>query len=199
MSLLFEIPCVILCGGKSSRMGEDKALLPFENANSLSEHQFNRLKPYFKDIYISSKIDKFSFLKKECNNLILDENKIYSPIVALQTILKKVNSSKVFIITVDTPLVELDTIHVLIKNSLDFDITVAKTKKVHNLCGVFNKSCLNLIEEMIDNDIHKVGYLLQRMNTKYIEFIDDNEFINLNEKEEYLRAKELVFYYKKKE
>ncbi len=199
MSLLFEIPCVILCGGKSSRMGEDKALLPFANAKSLSEHQFNRLKPYFKDIYISSKIDKFSFLKKECNNLILDENKIYSPIVALQTILKKVNSSKVFIITVDTPLVELDTIHMLIKNSLDFDITVAKTKKVHNLCGVFNKSCLNLIEEMIDNDIHKVGYLLQRMNTKYIEFIDDNEFINLNEKEEYLRAKELVFYYKKKE
>ncbi|MFY4863348.1 NTP transferase domain-containing protein, partial [Aliarcobacter butzleri] len=25
----FEIPCVILSGGKSSRMGEDKSLLPF--------------------------------------------------------------------------------------------------------------------------------------------------------------------------
>mgnify|MGYP003441403126 FL=1 len=59
----FEIPCVILSGGKSSRMGEDKSLLPFSSSNSLIEFQFNRLKPHFKDIYISSKNDKFDFLK----------------------------------------------------------------------------------------------------------------------------------------
>ena len=101
----FEIPCVILSGGKSSRMGEDKSLLPFSSSNSLIEFQFNRLKPYFKDIYISSKNDKFDFLKDK-SKLILDKNQdIYSPILALQTILEKFD--KVFIITVDTPFVKI--------------------------------------------------------------------------------------------
>ena len=103
----FKIPCVILSGGKSSRMGEDKSLLPFSSSNSLIEFQFNRLKPYFKDIYISSKNDKFDFLKDK-SKLILDKNQdIYSPILALQTILEKFD--KVFIITVDTPLIKISS------------------------------------------------------------------------------------------
>ena len=60
----FEIPCVILSGGKSSRMGEDKSLLPFGSSNSLIEYQYKRLKPYFKNLYISSKIDKFDIVSK---------------------------------------------------------------------------------------------------------------------------------------
>ncbi len=188
----FKIPCVILCGGKSRRMGEDKALLPFSNSNSLWEYQYNRLKPYFKNIYISSKIDKFTFLKNKSKNLILDESKIYSPIVALQTILKRVDSSNVFIITVDTPLVKIETISTLIKNSFGYHITVAQTKRVHNLCGVFNEACLCLLEDMINNNIHKVGYLLKKTDTKYVQFTNDNEFININDKEEYSKAKALI-------
>jgi molybdenum cofactor guanylyltransferase len=67
----FEISCVILCGGKSSRMGEDKSLLPFSSSNSLTQYQYERLKPYFKNIYLSSKINKFDFA--DDNVLILDE------------------------------------------------------------------------------------------------------------------------------
>ena len=135
----FEIPCVILSGGKSSRMGEDKSLLPFSSSNSLIEFQFNRLKPYFKDIYISSKNDKFDFLKDK-SKLILDKNQdIYSPILALQTILEKFD--KVFIITVDTPFVKLETIVKLINHSNNFEITISQTsQKTHNLCGVYSNN-----------------------------------------------------------
>ncbi len=192
MNTPFKIPCVILCGGKSSRMGEDKALLPFASSNSLTQYQYDRLESYFKNIYISSKIDKFSFLKNKSKNLILDDGEIYSPIVALKTILNRINDENIFIITVDTPLVTLETINSLIDKSEEFDITVAQTEKTHNLCGVFNKSCLYLLEDMINKDIHKVGYLLKNMNTQYIKFPNDNEFINLNDKDEYSKAKTLI-------
>lgn len=192
MNTPFKIPCVILCGGKSSRMGEDKALLPFASSNSLTQYQYDRLEPHFKNIYISSKVDKFSFLKNKSKNLILDEGEIYSPIVALQTILNRINDENVFIITVDTPLVTLETINSLIDKSINYDITVAQTEKTHNLCGIFNKSCLYLLEDMIKKDIHKVGYLLKNMNTQYVKFSNDNEFINLNDKEEYSKAKSLI-------
>lgn len=161
----FEIPCVILSGGKSSRMGEDKSLLPFSSSNSLIEFQYKRLKPYFKDIFISSKIDKFDFLDDK-TKLILDINQdIYSPILALQTILEKFD--KVFIITVDTPFVKLETIEKLINSSNNFEITIAQTlEKTHNLCGVFSKNINTIISFMIKDDIHKINYLVKTQNIK---------------------------------
>lgn len=186
----FEMPCVILCGGKSSRMGEDKALLPFDTSKTLTQFQYNRLKPFFKEIYVSSKTDKFEFEP----NLILDKDEVFSPIAGLKTIfnfLKK--ESKIFIITVDTPLVKIETIEEIINNSINYDITLAKTKqREHNLCGVFSTKLINVIDSMIEKDIHKVGFLLKNANTTFIEFDDEDEFINLNDKDEYNRAKLII-------
>ncbi|AYJ78971.1 molybdenum cofactor guanylyltransferase MobA [Aliarcobacter cryaerophilus] len=187
----FEIPCVILSGGKSSRMGEDKSLLPFSSSNSLIEFQYKRLKPYFKDIFISSKIDKFDFLDDK-TKLILDINQdIYSPILALQTILEKFD--KVFIITVDTPFVKLETIEKLINSSNNFEITIAQTlEKTHNLCGVFSKNINTIISFMIKDDIHKINYLVKNSKYQIINFNNEDEFLNINDRKEYEKALNII-------
>ncbi len=185
---LKEIPCVILCGGKSSRMGEDKALLPFDKYNSLVQYQVERLKPYFKNIYLSSKTNKFDF---SCD-IIYDDGEISSPLIALQTILNTIKEDKVFIMTVDTPFVSLETMSCLYEKSKGFDITVAQSEKIHNLCGVFDKSILDKVTLMVDDDFHKVGALLKRVNTSYITFENENEFLNLNTPDEYKLVMELI-------
>ena len=187
MKTPFEITCVILSGGKSSRMGEDKSLLPFSTSKTLIEHQYQRLKPYFKDIYISSKTDKFDFIDKDF--LILDENKdIYSPILALDTIFNKFQNDKIFLITVDTPLVTIESISELINESKNYDICIAQTEKTHNLCGVFSSNISLSIKSMISNNIHKINYLIK--NNKYIilDFPNNIEFTNINNKCEYENA-----------
>ena len=184
MKTPFEITCVILSGGKSSRMGEDKSLLPFSTSKTLIQYQYDRLKPYFKNIYISSKVDKFDFLEK--NLLILDENKdIFSPILALDTIFKKFENQKIFIITVDTPLVSIDSISKLIDASINYDICIAQTEKTHNLCGVFSSNISLTIKTMIENDIHKIAYLINKNENKILKFPNNSEFLNINNKEEY--------------
>ena len=184
MKTPFEITCVILSGGKSSRMGEDKSLLPFSTSKTLIQYQYDRLKPYFKNIYISSKVDKFDFLEK--NLLILDENKdIFSPILALDTIFKKFENQKIFIITVDTPLVSIDSISKLIDASINYDICIAQTEKIHNLCGVFSSNISLTIKTMIENDIHKIAYLINKNKNKILKFPNNSEFLNINNKEEY--------------
>jgi molybdopterin-guanine dinucleotide biosynthesis protein A len=184
MKTPFEITCVILSGGKSSRMGEDKSLLPFSSSKTLIEYQYNRLKPYFKNIYISSKVDKFDFLEKEF--LILDENKdVFSPILALDTIFKKFQNQKIFIITVDTPFVSIDTISKLIEESKDCDICIAQTEKTHNLCGVFSSNISLTIKTMIENDIHKIWFLIKNNIYKIIEIPNNKEFLNINHRDDY--------------
>ena len=187
-----KIPCVILCGGRSSRMGEDKSLLPFSTSKSLTQYQYDKLKVLFSDIYLSSKVDKFDFTFNKDKYLILDKGEIFSPIVALQTIFKTIKAPKVFIITVDTPLVSINSILELIEKSENSDICVAQTLRTHNLCGVFSTNLINFIDEMLKKDIHKVNYLLKNNNTKYINFPDDDEFINLNNKDEYERALNII-------
>lgn len=165
-------------------MGEDKSLLPFSTSKTLIQYQYDRLKPYFKNIYISSKVDKFDFLEK--NLLILDENKdIFSPILALDTIFKKFENQKIFIITVDTPLVSIDSISKLIDASINYDICIAQTEKTHNLCGVFSSNISLTIKTMIENDIHKIAYLINKNKNKILKFPNNSEFLNINNKEEY--------------
>lgn len=192
MTKPFKIPCVILCGGQSRRMGEDKSLLPFLDKNSLTQYQYDKLKPYFNETYLSSKVDKFDFSFDKDKYLILDKGDVFSPIVALQTIFKTIKSSKVFIITVDTPLVSIEAIKKLIEEANNTDICVAQTLKTHNLCGVFSTQLCDFVTNMIDADIHKVGYLLKENNTKYIQFENDDEFINLNNKDEYEKALSII-------
>ena len=188
---LSKIPCVILSGGKSSRMQEDKSLLAFGEFNSLAKYQYSRLKPFFKDVFISSKSNKFDFIDDE--NIIFDENQnIFSPILALNTILKKIDSEKVFIIPVDTPFVDIFSIEQLILNSKDFEICVAKTNTIHNLCGVFSKSINSFIEDMIKSDIHKINYLINNCESNFVEFENEDEFLNLNSRIDYEKALEII-------
>ena len=99
---------------------------------------------------------------------------------------------KLFIISVDTPLVEIKTIKKLIDKSKEKEVCVAKTEKVHNLCGVFLSSISSTIDTMLEKNIHKVGYLLKNTEFKIVEFPNDEEFINLNNKDEYTRALSII-------
>jgi len=184
--MIENIPCVILSGGKSSRMGEDKSFLPFNNT-TLIEYQYHRLSKIFTNVYISSKINKFDF---ECK-IIYDNNKIFSPMVALYSILKFLNS-QVFIISVDTPFIKEETIKDLVLNSKNFDLTIAKdSKKTHNLCGVYSCNCISYIEHLLNKDIHKINLLVKNLNSNIVEYTDSTQFFNVNTKEDYKKICQL--------
>ena len=183
---MIDIPCVILAGGKSSRMGEDKSLLPFEISSSIIEYQYNRLTKIFTNVYISSKSNKFTTL--DTNRLILDNDDISSPMVALKAILN-IFDGKVFIIAVDTPFIRYETIHSIINCSSSYDITISSSNdRVHNLCGIFSTALIHKIDNYLKDNIHKINFLVKNSNTKIIDFKDSKQFLNINTKEDYQKA-----------
>ena len=185
---MINIPCVILSGGASRRMGEDKSLLPFKNFNTLIEYQHNKLSQIFSTVYISSKTNKFNF---DCKILYDESQEIYSPMIALKSILKNTKEDRIFIITVDVPFIEKETFEVLFKASDKFDITLAKDEyNVHNLCGIFSKSLLPLISSLIQNNTHKINTILQQSTNSQVIFFENSEqFLNINTKYEYNKFK----------
>ena len=106
----FPFPCVILAGGKSSRMGQDKSLLPFRGFPTLTHYQVARLAPLFSALHVSTKTDKFD----GAFSLIQDNTQeTFSPMVALASLLEHFSDTYVFCLSVDTPLVEaLSLIHI---------------------------------------------------------------------------------------
>jgi len=45
---------------------------------------------------------------------------------------------------------------------------------------------------MLSNDIHKIGYLIQQSHTHKIQFDNEEEFLNMNTKLDYLKAKNIL-------
>lgn len=184
--MIKKFPLVIFAGGKSSRMGKDKALLPFGKYQTLAQFQYNKLSHYFQNVYISSKTNKFDF---ECR-VIKDTQKEYSPLIAILSIFETLEVDEVFILSVDVPFVDKEVIETIVKSKKDkSDIVVAKSPSgIQPLCGCYKKSIVPLAYAQLAKDNHKLRDLLALAHTQIIEFEEDAPFTNLNHPQEYLEA-----------
>ena len=175
---------VIFAGGKSSRMGEDKSLMPFGDYNSITEYQYRKLSKIFDKVYISTKEDKFDFKA----NLIYDKYPESSPLVGLVSIFDTIKEDKCFVLGVDVPFIDEVIINILIEEA-DNITTIAKSPNgVEPLCGVYNRSILSLAKELLKENNHRLNYLLRESNAKKIYFDNEDAFKNLNFIEDYRDA-----------
>jgi len=177
---------VIFAGGRSSRMQRDKALLPFAGYSTLSEYQYRRLSKIFDHVYISSKSNKFDFDIE----VIKDKYKESSPLVALVSIFEHLEVKEVFVLSVDSPFVDLSTIDNLYANALEGeDIVVARSPHgVEPLCAIYRRTILPIAKEFLESNNHRLKSLLSNAKTQYIEFDSSDIFLNLNYPEDYKRA-----------
>jgi len=190
---MITIPCVIFAGGKSSRMGEDKSLLPFGSQKTLTQYQYIRLSKIFKNVYISSKDKtKFNFEAPFIEDIKVDS--IYAPTVGFVSIFEKLKDERIFILSVDSPFVEKDEIDKILSNdSLDMDATIAKTKfGIQPMCGIYHRSLEPKFLNMLKTDNHKLEFLLKSSNTTFVEFKNEEPFLNLNHPHEYQKALSLL-------
>ena len=103
-----ENALVILCGGNSTRMGTDKALLPFGDT-CLIEYLVRKFQPYFSRIYLSVKIKgDYSHLKLPVTE-IPDIYPNQGPMSGIFSGLSMIDEECAFFMSVDTPFLEPKT------------------------------------------------------------------------------------------
>ena len=107
-----NITAIVLAGGKSSRMGSDKALLLYKNKTFL-EHVVCAIKPLVDEILIIS--DNKDHQVNDCTtipDLILNSG----PIAGIYTGLKNSKTENNLVLSCDIPLVQTSILEFIIKN-----------------------------------------------------------------------------------
>lgn len=195
--------CVILCGGKSSRMGTNKTILPFLTYRLIT-YQIIKLSQIFSNIAVSIKDDKKDeVLEILCNDIskyneiainiesikfITEDLTYFSPLFGILNCFNKLNTQRLFFIPIDYPFIESKTIHTLIEYSDDCDIVYAKdSNRSHPLIGIWKSNLKAKILNALQNNNFKILDFLSSCNTRSILF-DSDEFINLNTMQDYENA-----------
>jgi len=179
-----NITLIILAGGKSSRMGKDKALLKYKN-KTFVQLLFDNLKSNFSEVIISSNNPKVKIVGVKT---IADEIKDIGPMGGLYTCLKQSNTEINFIVSVDTPFVSPKLSSEIVLKSDNYDIAIVSLKnKLQPIIGVYKKNIIPVLEEEINAGMYKMQKFLEKTNHKIIEldYTFENDLQNLNTQNDY--------------
>lgn len=188
---------IILSGGKSSRMGTNKALLKINEKTNI-ERIADNLKSYFDDIIlVTNQMDAYRFLGIK---MAADQYPGMGPLAGIHAGLSVSDYDVNLIVACDMPFVSGELALTLINNSSHYDAVVPVINgKQQPLFSVFKKETAKKIEQSIVNSRLRIKHLLDELNVLYV---TENElqaysssdlervFFNMNHPHEYEEAKQ---------
>jgi molybdopterin-guanine dinucleotide biosynthesis protein A len=161
---------VILAGGLSSRMGQDKAMLPFNGMNLL-DHMLDLLEPLdCSEVYVSGNIEGYQCIKDSKNQL--------GPIGGLSAVLSRIpNDEEVLFIPVDMPCLTAGFLQKFKLN--DYDAVASEESPlpliIKNVPEIRDK-----ISNQINNKRFSIRDFLLLVNTYYLPYARESEYFLQN-------------------
>ena len=178
-----KVSAIVLSGGKSSRMGEDKCDLKY-NGETLLNLQIDKIKRIGIEDIIAS-----GYRGNNCSAKIVEDNIMKGPLSGILKGLKNIKNDRAFVISVDVPLVKVESIKKIIDYSLKKDIEMTLLRHNGNrepLIGVYKKSLISKIENILSSDKYSVMKLSDICEYEFIDIDDDDVFfLNVNYKTDY--------------
>ena len=182
---------VILAGGKSSRMGFDKQFIKI-NEKRLLETMVNKLKKEFDDIILVTNKPEY-YVGSSCK-VVCDEIKQRGPLSGIHIGLKESSSKYVYFVACDMPNINIDYIRYMKEKIRDLDADACITKvgdRLEPFNAFYSRDVINDIEKLLLEDCRAIVYLINKVNTFYIEeqcarkySPNWDMFLNINTKED---------------
>ncbi|MEM1169504.1 MAG: molybdenum cofactor guanylyltransferase [Cyanobacteria bacterium P01_H01_bin.35] len=179
-----HLVALILAGGKSSRMGEDKALIPWQNIPMLKRVYQVANKCTEKVYIITPWPDKYQpILPTECE--WLTELKTEGPLVAFTQGLAQINSDWILLLGCDLPLLNSDIIQTWVTqlNQISPEILALVPQKYQRwepLCGFYRQEIKIELEKIIDRGKNSFKKLLAQISVKPLSIDSETEKMLFN-------------------
>ena len=196
-----NILAVVLAGGKSKRFGEDKNQIKLGD-KTLLEHVLSKINNKFEEILIVSS-HNLEIKKSENITIIPDCFDDFGPLAGVLSSMKWVKENQkqykwVATFPSDTPFFEISIIEEYKKkiNINDSSLYFIKSNnKRHNIFGLWSIDLLDVLEDDLkNNNFRKIEDWADKIGVKTID-IEVNEFdpfFNINTKEDFEKAKEIL-------
>ena len=195
--------CIILCGGRSSRMGQDKGSMIIQDKPMIKHilstlnHQINEAIIVLNDQTRIAKYSEFIDPQEYTYSITFVEDKIKGkgPMPGIMTGLGEIKSDYALILPCDSPYVSanyINTIFSEIDNEyqaiVPYHDDENKLRTSEPLHSVYKKSVIPEIEELISNDVLHIKGLIKKIDAKFVlidnKKIEKKEFRNLNRPED---------------
>lgn len=191
---------ILLSGGKSSRMGTNKALLPIEGKSNV-ERIFESLGGEFSQrILVTNNPEEYTPLIPQDVKTVSDVYPGLGPLAGIHAGLLASNAEYNLVVACDMPFVSQRLAKLLIQKSLGYQAVVPRFKGLRQpLFAVYHQSMTTDIERFLKGNDLRVNNLLKKGNTLWIDDDDlhsipeiERAFYNMNYPEEYEKAQEWV-------
>ena len=195
--------CIILCGGKSSRMGRDKGSMIIKDKPMIKHilatlnHQINEAVIVLNDSKRIARYREFIDPEDYAYRIAFVEDKIKNkgPMPGIMTGLGEINSDYALILPCDSPYVSSDYINTIFREiNRDYQAIVPyhdpknKLRTSEPLHSIYNKNIVPEIENLISSDVLHIKGLIEKIDTKFVlidnKKIEKKEFRNLNRPED---------------
>jgi len=176
---------IVLAGGKSSRMGTDKALKIFRN-KPLIQHAVDILKQICSQVVISANHNDYQFT--ECE-VWPDERSEIGPIAGIYSCLKHSVTQWNMVLSCDMPLIEPDILISMFLRREDYDIVlpVHDSDGLEPLCAIYNRRLILPLEEFMDTGNYSLWQFIRRSKHHLVEIPSQSKgmFVNVNTSQDF--------------
>lgn len=187
---------IILSGGKSSRMGTNKALLKFHEKTNI-ERIKDELKHVFDDIIlVTNDPETYQFLNIKT---VTDQYPDSGPLAGIHAGLEASDYEENFVVACDMPFVSAELASSLVKALKHHDAVVPVSDgRQHPLFAAYQKRVARDAKACIEEGTLRLKHMLENLNVRYLAEEDlrlycegslERVFFNMNRPEEYEDAK----------
>ena len=188
MIIKTELSGYVLSGGKSRRMGTDKAFLLVQHKPML-KRMIDLISPWCIHMAISGQNQDYSIFKLE---LVPDVFAGHGPVSGLHAALSHSSTDWNLVVGVDLPFLNEELLLYLLSAEVDCDCIIPEHDAgLEPLAGLYNKRILPVLEEMIEAGDYKLMNMFRKVQTRYLNCngllqVYPKLFSNINRPEDFL-------------
>tara|TARA_R110001583_G_scaffold21469_5_gene81592 strand:- start:14558 stop:15133 length:576 start_codon:yes stop_codon:yes gene_type:complete len=178
-----KIVGIVLSGGKSRRMGQEKGLVKYKG-KALIEYAIETLKPLCNELVISTANDSYAYLGLP---MIADEIPDCGPIGGISTCMKAVNADVYLVVSCDVPNVPTELFSDLLAQvNGNAVVPIDEAERKQPLSACYTSSSSIFFHEALESRELKMMNLLKKIEPLYfkpspnLEYYKSNLFSNLN-------------------
>jgi len=181
-----EVHGIVLAGGKSSRMGTDKALLPIHGV-PLITHITNLLLTVCQEVTVVVSAEKQGVYKAAVSPQVRFAQDVYQghgPLAGLHAGLLAMKQSYGFLFACDMPLFSRDLFDLMSEQTADGqrDAVLCPGQPFH---AFYHKRTAMIAEACLQKDERRMSAFLEAIAPVYLPSVEERCFLNLNTPEDY--------------